>query len=44
VIYSDVTIIKNNHKGEEVWRYAGKIFKETPKGIVAEAFFNRSDL
>lgn len=44
MINSDVTIIKNNHKGEEVWRYAGKIFAETPKGIVAEAFFNRSDL
>jgi len=44
VINSDVTIIKNNHKGEEVWRYAGKIFVETPKGIIAEAFFNRSDL
>ena len=44
MINSDVTIIKNNHKGEEVWRYAGKIFAETPKGIIAEAFFNRSDL
>jgi len=43
VINSDVTIIKNNHKGEEVWRYAGKIFAETSKGIIAEAFFNRSD-
>ena len=44
MINSDVTIIKNNHKGEEVWRYAGKIFAKTPKGIIAEAFFNRSDL
>jgi len=41
---SDVTIIKNNHKGEEVWRYAGKIIFETPKGIIVEAYFNRSDL
>lgn len=41
---SEVTIIKNNHKGEEVWRYAGKIVSETPKGIIAEAYFNRSDL
>lgn len=44
MICSDVTIIKNNHKGEEVWRYAGKIFAETPKGIIAEAYFNRSNL
>ena len=44
MINSDVTIIKNNQKGEEVWRYAGKIFAETPKGIIAEAFFNRFDL
>jgi hypothetical protein len=39
-----VTIIKNNHLGEEVWRYAGKIIAETTKGIIAEAYFNRSDL
>ena len=39
-----MTIIKNNHKGEEVWRYAGKILAETAKGIIAEAFFNRADL
>jgi len=44
VINSDVIIIKNNHKGEEVWRYGGKIIAETTKGIIAEAFFNRSDL
>jgi predicted RNA-binding protein associated with RNAse of E/G family len=44
VINSTVTIIKNDHRGEEVWRYAGKIFAETPKGIIAEAFFNRADL
>ena len=44
MINSDVTIIKNNHMNVEVWRYAGKIIAETPKGIIAEAFFNRSDL
>ena len=44
MINSDVSIIKNNHKGEEVWRYAGKIIAETPRGMIAEAFFNRSDL
>jgi len=44
VINSEVNIIKNNQKGEEVWRYAGKILIETAKGIIAEAFFNRADL
>jgi len=44
VINSDVTIIKNNHMGGEVWRYAGKIIAESTKGIIAEAYFNRSDL
>ena len=44
MINSDVTIIKNDHKGEEVWRYAGKIVAETTKGIIADAFFNRADL
>jgi uncharacterized protein len=39
-----VVIIKNNHKGVELWRYSGKIIAETPKGIIAEAYFNRSDL
>lgn len=44
VINSDVTIIKNNHMGGEVWRYAGKIIAESTKGIIAEAYFNRTDL
>ena len=30
--------------GAEVWRYAGKIIAESTKGIIAEAYFNRSDL
>jgi len=44
VINSDVTIIKNTHIGGEVWRYAGKIIAESTKGIIVEAYFNRSDL
>jgi uncharacterized protein len=44
VINANVTIIKNNHSGAEVWRYPGKIIAESAKGIIAEAFFNRSDL
>ncbi len=41
---SVVAIIKNNHMGDEVWRYSGKIIAESLKGIIAEAYFNRSDL
>lgn len=44
MINSDVTIIKNNHFGIEVWRYVGKIIAESTKGIIAEAYFNRPDL
>lgn len=39
-----VTIIKNDHHGNEVWRYPGDVHKKTEKGLIAEAFFNRSDL
>jgi hypothetical protein len=38
-----VTIIKNDHHGNEVWRYPGKVLKKTDNGLIAEAFFNRSD-
>ena len=40
----DVTIVKNNSKGVEVWRYSGKIIAQSPKGFIVEAYFNRSDL
>ena len=39
-----ITIVKNNHRGEEVWQYEGKIIANTSKGLIAEAFFNRTDL
>lgn len=39
-----ITIIKNDHNGNEVWRYPGDVFKRTEKGLIAEAFFNRPDL
>jgi hypothetical protein len=38
-----VTIIKNDHHGNEVWRYPGEVLKKTDNGLIAEAFFNRSD-
>lgn len=39
-----VTIIKNDHHGNEVWRYPGEVLKMTDSGLIAEAFFNRADL
>jgi len=39
-----ITIIKNDHIGNEVWRYPGDVLIRTEKGLIAEAFFNRSDL
>lgn len=43
MINSDVMIIKNNQVGREVWRYAGRIVAASPNGVIAEAYFNRSD-
>jgi hypothetical protein len=41
---NEIIIIKNNHLGREVWRYRGKVIGRSNKGILVEAFFNRSDL
>lgn len=38
------TIIKNDHLGREVWRYTGKLIARSDKGLLFEAYFNRSDL
>lgn len=40
----DVLIIKRNSKGEEVWRWSGKILKRTPTMVVIDTAFNRADL
>ena len=39
-----ITIVKNNHLGEEVWRYSGRVLAESPNSILVEARFNRADL
>lgn len=36
-------IIKNNHLGQEVWRYPGKLLIQSQNGLLFEARFNRSD-
>ncbi len=40
----EITVIKNDHRGNETWRYAGWIIKESNKGLLVEAYFNRSDM
>jgi hypothetical protein len=41
---SKIKVIKNNHLGQEVWRYGGEIVKLSPYVLLVEAFFNRPDL
>lgn len=40
----EITVIKNDHRGKETWRYAGWVIKESEKGLLVKAYFNRSDL
>ena len=40
----NITVIKRNHLGQELWRYEGHVLKENPKGVLIEALFNRDDL
>ena len=37
-------IIKNDHLGNSVWEYDGKIIEQTASAFLLEANFNRSDL
>ena len=39
-----VTIIKQNHQGEETWRYNGQIVERGKFHLVVEAFFDRADM
>lgn len=41
---NEITILKRNSSGKEVWRYSGRIVKSTEKGLLVEALFNRADL
>jgi predicted RNA-binding protein associated with RNAse of E/G family len=38
---SDITVIKNDHTGTEMWRYEGVILERTPEHVRLEAHFNR---
>lgn len=37
-------IIKNDHLGNSVWEYYGKVIEQTEAVFLLEAYFNRSDL
>ena len=41
---NDISLIKRNQFGVEVWRYPGRLIQKTSKGVLVEAAFNRSDL
>lgn len=40
----EITVIKNDYEGNEVWRYTGRVVEQTPEKVVLEAAFNRDDV
>jgi uncharacterized protein len=40
---TEITIIKQNVKGEETWRYSGRVLQKDSSSILIEANFNRPD-
>ena len=38
-----ITVIKQDYRGIESWRYEAKLITRSPKEIVIEAFFDRED-
>ncbi len=41
---NDITLIKRDHFGKEVWQYSGRKLRTSKSGILVEAPFNRTDL
>ena len=39
-----ITVIKNDHTGQEVWRYEGQVLERTPGRVMLEALFNRDEV
>lgn len=39
-----ITVIKNDHTGEEVWRYEGDVLEQTDTCVKLEARFDRDDM
>ncbi|HWR65238.1 MAG TPA: YbaK/EbsC family protein [Bellilinea sp.] len=40
---SDITVIKQNLQEQEVWRYSGRVIRQTSAAVLLEADFNRED-
>ncbi len=40
----DITVIKNDHAGREVWRYEGHVLERGQHHVTLEAFFRRDDM
>jgi protein associated with RNAse G/E len=38
-----LTVIKQDYRGIEIWRYEGNLIARSPNKIVIEAFFDRED-
>jgi protein associated with RNAse G/E len=38
-----ITVIKQNYRGLESWRYKGNLISRSPEEIVIEAYFDRED-
>jgi predicted RNA-binding protein associated with RNAse of E/G family len=36
-----ITVHKLDHRGREVWSYAGRVIRHTPADLILEAFFDR---
>jgi predicted RNA-binding protein associated with RNAse of E/G family len=40
MVEGNITVIKNDHHGREVWRYEGVVLESTPTSVTLEALFN----
>lgn len=40
----DISIIKLDHQGKEIWRYTGQLVERGSHHITIEAFFDRADI
>ncbi len=40
----NVIVVKNNHEGQEIWRYPGRILERDANHVKLEAYYDRNDL
>lgn len=40
----EITVVKTDHTGREVWRYEGRVLERDATRVVLQATFNRDDL